>query len=213
MIGQLRGKIEHVSEDTLLLDVQGVGYEVLCPARVLATLESGQATTLIIDTHVREDYIRLYGFPSRQERDWFRLLLSVQGVGARHGLHLLGVLTPEMLAQALAAQDKTALTRAPGVGPKLAARILTELKDKAIPLSGFTAPGSALLSVIPAEDAAHTASPASQTPPPEDAIQALVQLGYGRSEAWQAVAQVRQREGEQAPLETLIREGLRELAA
>ena len=132
MIGKLRGLIDSYHDDHVILDVNGVGYVVQCSARTLQNLPRvGEAASLAIETQVREDAIRLFGFNSESERDWFRLLQSVQGVGAKVALAILGVLAPGDLASAIALQDKAMVARAPGVGPKLAARIVAELKDKA----------------------------------------------------------------------------------
>ncbi len=132
MIGKLKGIIDSYGADYVLLDVGGVGYQVHCSARTLATLPApGQAATLSIETHVREDQIRLFGFASDMEREWFRLLQTVQGVGAKVALSVLGTLKVPELASAITMRDKAAISRAPGVGPKVAERIVTELKDKA----------------------------------------------------------------------------------
>ena len=169
-------------------------YHIFCSARCLAKVPArGEPLRLYIETHVREDHIHLYGFLEEAERAWFRLLLSVQGVGARIAMAILGTLAPAELATAIVAQDKASVTRADGVGPKLASRILTELKDKAI----------ALAPVAVVADAADGA--------PADAVSALVNLGYPRGDAYGAVAEALRRLGPSARLETLIRAGLREL--
>lgn len=201
MIARLRGVLEEFGPDWAVIDVGGVGYLVYCSARTLRELAPrGQVVALSIETHVREDHIHLYGFATTAERDWFRLLTTVQGVGARVALAILGVLGDADLAQAIAAQDKAALAQADGVGPKLAQRIVNELKDKAGVALGpvaVVAPGAA-----PAVADARTA----------DAVSALVNLGYGRSEAFGAVAEASRALGEEAGLDVLIPTALKELA-
>ena len=204
MIGKLKGIIDSYGEDFVILDVQGVGYVVQCSSRTLQKLpQAGEAASLSIETHVREDAIRLYGFASDAERDWFRLLQSVQGVGAKVALAILGVLSPSELATALATQDKAMVGRAPGVGPKLAQRIVSELKDKA-PAFASIDPTVVRLA---GEDEAKTAPK-----PVQDAISALVNLGYGRPQAAAAVAASVKELGESAETPALIRRGLKELA-
>jgi len=205
MIGKLKGVVDSQGEDFVILDVHGVGYVVHCSARTLQALPAaGQAAALAIETQVREDSIRLFGFASEAERDWFRLLQSVQGVGAKVALAVQSILRPDELATAIACADKAAFARAPGVGPKLAARIVAELKDKA-PV--FGAVDMALPRVSdhgPAEPAVRGAI--------SDAISALVNLGYGRSQAAMAIAAVIKAAGEDAPASELIKRGLKELA-
>jgi holliday junction DNA helicase RuvA len=195
MIAMLAGRVDQAGKDHLVLDVNGVGYLVFCSSRTLgAAAARGEPMRLLVETHVREDHIHLYGFADEAEQAWFRLLTSVQGVGARLALAVLGALSPDALATAVAAQDKAALSRAEGVGPKLAQRIANELKEKAGALTlGPTA-------------AAHGA-PAHTS----DAVSALVNLGYQRSEAHGAVMAAASRLGPQAALDALIRAGLREL--
>lgn len=201
MIGKLTGVLESSGENWALIDVQGVGYLVFCSTRTLERAgRHGDRISLLIETHVREDHIHLYGFADPAERDWFRLLSTVQGVGAKMALAVLSTLSPGDLIRALAAQDKAALTRANGVGPKLAVRILAELKDKA----GTIALGPAVVA---------GAASAGLEAPAEDALSALVNLGYGRSEALGAVVEASRRLGAQAPLSALIKEGLKELSA
>jgi len=204
VIGKLKGVVDSYGEDFVVLDVHGVGYVVHCSSRTLQNLApAGEAATLSIDTYVREDMIRLYGFRSDAEREWFRLLQMVQGVGAKVALAILSVLDPGSLATAAATGDKAAVARAPGVGPKLAARIVAEMKDKA-PAFGAVDPILARLSGA-VED--RTAPPAVA-----DAVSALVNLGYGPPQASAAIAAVLRTapEGTEAPV--LIRLGLRELA-
>ncbi|GAC1549846.1 MAG: Holliday junction branch migration protein RuvA [Beijerinckiaceae bacterium] len=204
MIGKLSGIIDSYGEDHVILDVQGVGYLVQCSTRTLQRLPArGEAASFAIETQVREDAIRLFGFTSDAERDWFRLLQSVQGVGAKVALALLGILSAGELATAIGTQDKASVARAPGVGPKLAARIVAELKDKA-PVLAAVDPVVARLS---GEEEAKRAPR-----PVQDAISALVNLGYGRPQAAAAVAASIGALGESAEAPALIRRGLRELA-
>ena len=205
MIGKLKGLIDSYGEDFVILDVNGVGYVVQCSARTLQKLpRPGEAAALAIETQVREDAIRLFGFTSDAERDWFRLLQSVQGVGSKVALAILGVMGPGELATAIASQDKASVGRAQGVGPKLAARIVAELKDKA-PAFGNVDP---LVAKLSGEDE-DRATPA----PIRDAISALVNLGYGRPQAAAAVAASVKALGESAQTSALIRQGLKELAS
>jgi holliday junction DNA helicase RuvA len=200
MIARLRGTLDGLDEDHVVIDVGGIGYLVACSTRTLAALpRPGEAVDLLIEIQVRTDSIALYGFPTAAERTWFRLLQTVQGVGARVALAILSVLGPDELARAVASQDKAALSRASGVGPRLAGRIASELKDRLIELP---APAGA-----PAPGLAATLGGAAA-----DAVSALVHLGYGRSEAHQAVAKAAAALGDAAPLEALIRTGLQELA-
>ena len=205
MIGKLKGLIDSYGEDFVILDVNGVGYVVQCSARTLQKLpRPGEASALAIETQVREDSIRLFGFESENERDWFRLLQNVQGVGAKVALAILSILPPGELAAAIATQDKAMVARAPGVGPKLAGRIVAELKDKA-PAFGAVDPLVARLSGdMEAENAPSAV---------RDAISALVNLGYGRPQAAAAVAASVKKLGEGAETGALIRQGLKELAA
>ena len=204
MIGKLKGVIDSYGEDFIILDVHGVGYVVQCSTRTLQSLpKAGEAATLAIETQVREDAIRLFGFAGDAERDWFRLLQSVQGVGAKVALAILGVLPPGDLATAIATQDKVMVSRAPGVGPKLAARIVAELKDKA---PAFAAFDPVIARLAGAEEAK------SAPKPVQDAISALVNLGYGRPQAAAAVAASLKALGESAETSALIRRGLKELA-
>ncbi len=203
MIGSLKGRVETVGPDTVLIDVNGVGYEVHCPVRVLSLLSlEKDMVSLTIETVVREDMIRLYGFLSTLERDWFRLLQGVQGVGARVALSILSVLSTEDLTQALARQDHAMVARAQGVGPKLAKRIVSELKDKA--------PAGAIKIGVPAVPASDgTVKPAAS--PVHDAVSALTNLGYGENDALRAVDLAAADLGEGADVEALIRTGLRNL--
>jgi holliday junction DNA helicase RuvA len=199
MIAMLAGIVEQAAAESVVVDVNGVGYLVFASARTLARLPArGEPVRLLIETHVREDHIHLYGFADEAERGWFRLLTTVQGVGAKLALAILGVLAPEALLTAIMAQDRVALARADGVGPKLAQRIANELKDKA----GGIALGPA---------AANAAAPAPAGAA-ADAVSALVNLGYTRSDAFSAVTQATQRLGAEAKIDALIRAGLKELA-
>ncbi|MBO6757866.1 MAG: Holliday junction branch migration protein RuvA [Roseibium sp.] len=204
MIGKLKGLIDSYGEDHVILDVQGVGYQVHCPSRVLQTLpRAGEAATLFIETIVREDLIRLYGFSQDQEREWFRLLMTVQGVGAKVALAILGILKASEVANAIAMADKATITRAPGVGKRVAERIVSELKDKA--------PGLAQV-----DEAAVTLSRSLEdnvaARPVAEAVSALTNLGYGQPQASAAVAKAMQTAGAEASTETLIRMGLKELS-
>lgn len=204
MIGKLKGLIDSYGEDHVIIDVQGVGYVVQCSARTLQRLpKPGEAAALSIETHVREDAIRLYGFMSDVERDWFRLMQVVQGVGAKVALAILSTLDPGALATAIATNDKAAIARAPGVGPKLAQRLCAELKDKA-PAFGHIDPGIVQLSGA-LED--------RKLPQPiADAVSALANLGYPQAQAIAAVAAAAKAAGDGAGTAQLIKLGLKELA-
>jgi Holliday junction DNA helicase RuvA len=202
MIAKLKGIVDAVDEGSTVIDVNGVGYLVSCSSRTLRNLVVGGPATLLVETIVREDAIALYGFLEAAERDWFRILTTVQGVGARVGLSILSTLSPDEIARAIAAGDKSSLSRPAGVGPKLAARLATELKDKAAAFGVAPAPTRA-------SEAAGAAAGGSVN---EDAVSALVNLGYRRVEAFGAVARVTQRLGAGAQLDAVIRAGLQELA-
>jgi Holliday junction DNA helicase RuvA len=204
MIGKLKGLIESYGQDSVIVDVNGVGYEVHCSARTLQELPGvGQPAALSIETHVREDQIRLFGFVTEIEREWFRLLQTVQGVGAKVALSVLGTLKASELASAIAMRDKAMVARAPGVGPKVAERIVTELKDKA---PAYTNVDPALVRLSGALDDKRAPAPVT------DAVSALVNLGYGQAQAAAAIAAAARSAGEGAEAKTLIRLGLRELA-
>ena len=204
MIGKLKGVIDSYGEDYVILDVGGVGYQVHCSARTLQSLpQPGEASTLSIETHVREDQIRLFGFQSDMEREWFRLLQTVQGVGAKVALAVLGTLKVADLANAVAMRDKAAVSRAPGVGPKVAERIVTELKDKA---PAFSALDPAVIQLSGALEEKRAPQPL------RDAVSALVNLGYGQPQAAAAIAAAARDAGEGADAPRLIRLGLKELA-
>ena len=204
MIGKLKGLIDSYGEDFVILDVGGVGYQVHCSARTLQALPSpGEAAVLSIETYVREDQIKLFGFRSDIEREWFRLLQTVQGVGAKVALAVLGTLKPADLASAIAMRDRAMVARTPGVGPKVAERIVTELKDKA-PAFADLDPAVIRLSGAIEDRRAPT--------PVVDAVSALVNLGYGQPQAAAAVAAAARSAGEGADAARLIRLGLKELA-
>jgi holliday junction DNA helicase RuvA len=199
MIAMLSGIVEQRGTESLVLDVNGVGYLFFASARTWGRVPArGEPMRLLIETHVREDHIHLYGFADEAERSWFRLLTTVQGVGARLGLAILSVLAPDALATAILAQDKAALSRADGVGQKLATRIASELKDKV----GGIALGPAVAASAGVPNGAAAA----------DAVSALVNLGYSRSDAFGAVAQAAKRLGDAAKIDALIRIGLQELS-
>jgi Holliday junction DNA helicase RuvA len=205
MIGKLRGKVDAIGEAHAIIDVNGVGYEVSCSSRTLRNLKLGAEVSLSIETHVRDDAIRLFGFTSEVERAWFRSLQTIQGVGAKVALAVLGTLSPQDLANAIALGHWAAVEQAPGVGKKLAQRIVAELKDKAPALSvtGLNVPAAAVgrgaVSVPDGNAAA-------------EAISALTNLGYNPAQASAAVAAAMQELGEGADTAKLIRRGLKELA-
>lgn len=203
MIGKLKGTVDEVGEDHVVVDVHGVGYAAHCSARTLANLPgAGEAITLFIETYVREDMIRLYGFQTALEREWFRLLQSVQGVGAKVALAVLSTLPPSDLANAIALRDLAMVSRAPGVGKKVAERIVTELKNKAPAFAGEGAANIGLKQELGAGAAPQ---------PVADAVSALTNLGYSRDMAANAVAAALKSAGEGADSAKLIRFGLKEL--
>jgi Holliday junction DNA helicase RuvA len=206
MIGKLTGIIDNFGENYVLLNVQGVGYMVFASARTLSRIgQAGDGASLLIDTHVREDHIHLYGFADAAEQKWFRLLTSVQGVGAKVGMAILSSIPPERLALAIASQDKAAITQADGVGPKLGVRILTELKDKAGQME--------IATLKPAKSAKGEKQEAQSLE--HDAVSALVNLGYQRSDAFTAVAQASQKanDNDKNNLQKLITLALKEIAS
>lgn len=204
MIGKLRGTVDEIAEDHCIIDVHGVGYLAFCSTRTLGALAGrGEAAVLFIETHVRQDIIRLYGFGSALEREWFRLLQSVQGVGAKVALAVLSTLSPSELANAIALRDLAMVSRAPGVGKKVAERIVTELKSKAPAFAG-EASGTIGLK----QELGEGVAPA----PVADAVSALTNLGYSRDMAATAVAAALKTAGEDADSAKLIRLGLKELA-
>jgi holliday junction DNA helicase RuvA len=200
LIAKLKGVVDTVDADSAIVDVGGVGYLVSASARTLRELAAGDEVTVLVETIVREDAIALYGFLETAERDWFRILTTVQGVGARVALSILSTLSPDEIARAIAAQDRATLSRPAGVGPKLAARLATELKDKAAAF-GVAPPGKGVEAPVMPVGSIN-----------EDAVSALENLGYKRVEAFGAVARVTQRLGADARLDAVIRAGLQELA-
>ena len=203
MIGKLKGTIEEIGEDYVLVDVHGVCYVAYCSARTLSKLGSvGEACILFIETYVREDQIRLFGFMTALEREWFNIVQTVQGVGAKVALALLSTLTPAELANAIALQDRAAVSRAPGVGPKVAMRIVTELKNKAPAFAG----DAANIGLKQELGDGFAAAPVA------DAVSALTNLGYSRDQAANAVAAAMKSAGEGADSAKLIRFGLKELS-
>jgi Holliday junction DNA helicase RuvA len=200
MIGKLSGLVDFVAEDHAIIDVGGVGYLVHCPNSTLSRLGVGASASLHIETKVSEDAIRLYGFSTGEEREWFRLLQGVQNVGARVALNVLSALSPRDLERAVALGDKAAVGRAQGIGSKLATRIVTELKDKApaMMLRGHADEGAAPMAIAPRG-------------PEADAVAALVKLGYSQTQAAEAIARASRELGEHVPVDALIRESLRAL--
>ena len=198
MIARLTGRIDGIEADRCIVDVGGVGYLVLASTRTLAALPSGGQASVLIEMQVREDAISLFGFADSAERDWFRLLTTVQGVGAKVALGILSALSPAELIAAIQAGDRGSLTRAPGVGPKLAVRLLTELREKA----GAMPSGVGFSPILPAAGGG----------PLQDALSAMINLGYRRPEAQAALARVSDRLGPDADLDALIRDALKELA-
>ena len=201
MIARLKGLVDEITEDSAIIDVGGVGYQLFCSAKTLQALPGrGEAVGVEVETHVREDHIHLYGFATPAEKAWFARLQTVQGVGARVALAILSILLPDEISQAIATQDKTIVGRASGVGPKLATRIVSELKDKVPAFEGST---------IPSINSAGTGGDSRMS----EAVSALVNLGYRQAEAMGAVARVNRSHDGDASLEQLIRDGLRELSA
>jgi holliday junction DNA helicase RuvA len=204
MIGKLKGVIDSYGEDFIILDVHGVGYLVHCSSRTLQALPApGEAVTLAIETYVREDQIRLFGFMSDVEREWFRLLQTVQGVGAKVALSVLSTFKPGELASAIAIGDKASIRRVPGVGPKVAERMVIELKDKA---PAYSALDPAVIQLSGAVNEKRAPQPIL------DAVSALVNLGYGQPQAAAAIAAASRNAGEGAETAQLIRLGLKELS-
>ena len=199
MIGKLTGTVDSIADDTVILDVHGVGYLVQCPSSTLARLSVGAPASLMIEMKVSEDAIKLYGFGAAEEREWFRLLQTVQNVGSKVALSVLSTLNPRDLQRALALGDKAMIGRAPGVGPKLALRIATELKDKAPSM------------MLRGEDDAVVVAHAPRGPE-SDAVSALIHLGYSDARAAEAVARAAQALGEHTEAGALIREALKGMA-
>jgi len=205
MIGKLKGMVDSFADDSVLIDCGGVCYETFCSSRTLQALPRvGEAAVVFIETIVREDMIRLYGFSSEAEKAWFNLLMTVQGVGARVALAILSTLSPSEISSAIALQDKAMMGRASGVGPKLAIRLVTELKGK-VPASGGIDAG-----VLGLQSALGEGLASSNI---TDAASALTNLGYSGAQASAALARIVAREGDDTPTEKLIRLGLRELSS
>lgn len=217
MIGKITGRVDYVADDHALIEAAGVGYVIHCSGRTLAALPPpGEVAALYTELVVREDLMQLFGFATLAEREWHRLLTSVQGVGARVGLAVLGALGPEAVGRALALGDAAAIRAAPGVGPKLASRIVNELRDKAPGVMALGAAASrpaaeASGPVPPGPASAPAAAGAARADAQADALSALVNLGYSYGEAAAAVAQAATAEPE-APPEALIRAALKALA-
>lgn len=204
MIGKLKGTVDEIGDDHVLIDVHGVCYVAYCPTRTLSGLgRVGEAAVLHIETFVREDQLKLYGFATVLEREWFRLLQSVQGVGAKVALAVLSTLSAADLANAVALQDKAMIARAPGIGPKVAQRIVTELKSKA---PAYAGEGSSTIGLKQEIGEGVASGPVS------DAVSALSNLGYSRDQAANAVAVALKQVGEGADSAVLIRQGLKELS-
>jgi len=202
MIAKLTGLVDSIGDGFVIIDVNGVGYLVFASSRTLDGLPSvGEAVSLLIETHVREDHIHLFGFGGVHERDMYKILLGVQGVGAKVGLGILGALSPSVIQTAIASGDKAAITLAPGVGPKLATRILTELKDK-VGSFGIEMPS-------------HSGETSQDKKRPSefgDAVSALQNLGYSASEAHTAILKGQASLGAEVGLQELIGFGLREVS-
>jgi Holliday junction DNA helicase RuvA len=204
MIGKIRGIVDSYGEDWVIIDVGGVGYELHCSARTLQSMPPvGDEAKLAVETYVREDMIKLFGFSGELEREWFRLLMTVQGVGAKVALSVLSVMKPGELATAIALQDKASVGRANGVGKRLAERIVAELRDKAPAYADVDANVVHLRNDLAGQRASR---------PVSDAVSALVNLGYGDVQASAAIAAAVKSAGEPATTEQLIRLGLKELA-
>ncbi|MDX2145332.1 MAG: Holliday junction branch migration protein RuvA [Rhodospirillaceae bacterium] len=201
MIGKLKGRVESLGADGAVIDVNGVGYEVFASARTLGDMAQGAAVDLTIETHVREDHIHLYAFRSGFERDVFRTLMTVQGVGAKVALGIMSALSADQISQAIAAADQAAFKRASGVGPKLAARIVQELKGK-LPVLGAV--------VMPIKTGAQAKGATAGGGMVEDAVSALVNLGYARLDAFTAVSGIVVRDAN-VSLAALIKLSLREM--
>lgn len=212
MFAKLTGKIDTLFQDSLILDVNGVGYHVFASGRTLGAIGNhGDPASLLIETHVREDHIHLYGFASVAERDWFKILTAVQGVGARSGLAILTACPPDKLIIAIAANDTAILRQAEGVGPKLATRIVSELKSKVQNMNiGVSLNSGPVAEFVPKKKGEIEKAPAPNVD--QDAVSALVNLGYGRTEAFSAVMNVRQQSNDNS-LDVIIRLALKELSS
>lgn len=213
MIAKLHGIVDTIGEDFCIIDVNGVGYQAFASSRTLGSLFVGSEISLLTIMTVREDDISLFGFADAWEKEWFLTLTKVQGVGAKVGLSILSALTPMQLSQAISAQDKTSFCRANGVGPKLAARIVSELKDKivTVPLNITGASGNQV-QTAPQDSEKSFELPSNQDyAKSEDAISALTNLGYQRLEAYKIVNKVLN-DNPEADVSTLIRLSLKEFA-
>ncbi len=209
MIAHLKGIVENTGDGWAVIDVNGVGYRVFCSARTLANMPAaGQATIVKIETHIREDHFDLYAFIDQPELDWFKLLTTVQGVGAKLCLAILSALSPDELTNAIISQDKTTMTKANGVGAKLATRIVSELKDKVAKIA--TSPS------MVKDDISNGAGPDNSSQEVnkavDEAISALVNLGYSRSDAFNAVLKAKEKLDDNANMPALIKLGLQELS-
>lgn len=208
MIAMLKGIVESIGDSSTVIDVGGVGYLVFCPGGTLGRMAVGEAVTLYIDTHVREDHIHLYGFIDPVEREWYRLLTTVQGVGSKVGIAMLSALSVDELAMAIASGDKAQIGRAPGVGPKLAARIATELKDKVAKITLGSGQAIKFGKGVAGNNSPSTGIGSDIT---RDAVSALINLGYSPSDALSAISHAANRMGEGLSIEALVKGGLAEL--
>lgn len=206
MIAKLSGILDSVSQGSLILDVNGVGYEVHASARTTGRLQTGEPASLLIDTHVREDAITLFGFADALEQQWFRLLYSVQGVGPKAAMAILSACPLERIGFAIASGDATALRQAEGVGPKLATRIVTELKDKVGKIEMNMAPQKKGIKAV-------SATASMENDLNHDAVSALINLGYARADAFQAVIAARGKANDNSGLNEIIKLALKELAS
>jgi Holliday junction DNA helicase RuvA len=214
MIAKLTGRLDSCYQDSIIIDVNGVGYHVYCSTRTMSGLPVvGETAALLIDTHVREDHFHLYGFLDANEQYWFRLLTGVQGVGTRAGLAILSASPVDKLAFSIAAGDKTPLTQADGVGPKLANRIVTELKDKAGNLAGATTGVYEMDPGLTTQHDAQSSGAQSSQSIDDDSVSALVNLGYSRTDAFTAVARAKKQANDACGVQELIRLALKELSA
>jgi Holliday junction DNA helicase RuvA len=205
MIGKLRGKVDFIGDDKLILDVNGVGYNVYAASKVLSSLKTGQEVSLIIETIVREDYIHLYGFAREIEKTWFNELGKVKGVGNKVGLRILGNLSIDEIIVAINSGDKAAFSRIPGIGPKLALRIVSELKGSVDRV------GSLTIGDFDAEVKSGKKVASINTSLLNDTLSALESLGYRRSDVYNVVSK-KINHNPEITLETLITESLREVS-
>ncbi|MDH3335847.1 MAG: Holliday junction branch migration protein RuvA [Rhodospirillaceae bacterium] len=214
MIAMLKGRVESIKDGNVVVDVGGVGYLVFCPAGTIGQMTVGEAVTLYIETHVREDHIHLYGFIDPLEREWYQLLTTVQGVGSKVAIAMLSSLSLDELSRAIVSGDKAQIGRANGVGPKLAARIATELKDKVAKIALGTGGSTGSVGTPPGSKSKTTdasSAPNVSGDMTRDAVSALVNLGYSPSDAFSAVSHAANRAGEGVNIEALVKGGLAEL--